>query len=106
VAVTVLVVLARNVEPEGGVEVTVTLLQVSDAVIVHDTTTLESQVKTTMLLGQRIVGGVVSTTVIVCVQTTVRPRQSVYLQTIVITCGQVPFVDTLPTVTGLGTGQH
>ena len=68
VAVTVLVVLARNVEPEGGDEVTVTLLHVSVAVTDQLTNTLLRHVSTTMFDGQVMEGGLVSTTVTVCEQ--------------------------------------
>ena len=62
-AVTRLVVSRLKKLPEGGVEVTVTELQVSVAVTDQLTGTLVLHVMTRMLLGHVIVGGAVSTTV-------------------------------------------
>ena len=76
-AETELVEFTGNEVPEGGIEVTVTLLQESVAVIVQVTMVFEAQVYTTMLLGQIIVGGLVSTTITVCEQVLLLPHRSV-----------------------------
>lgn len=89
VATTVLVEFDRNTEPEGGVEVTVTLLHVSVAVIDHVTMVLVLQVETTMLLEQKMVGGVVSTTVTVCEQGLLLVQQSVARHVRVMIWGQL-----------------
>jgi len=61
---TVFVVPRANVAPEGGDEVTrMFVVQLSVAVTVQVTVAFVPQVWTTMLLGQTIVGGMVSTTV-------------------------------------------
>jgi hypothetical protein len=86
VAVTVFVVFGRNAVPEGGTEVTVTLLHVSVAKMDQNTMALVLQVKTTMLVGQVIVGGVVSTTVTVCEQVELLLQQSVACQVRVMIC--------------------
>ena len=66
---TVFVVPRTKVEPDGGVEVTVTLvLQSSVAITDQVTTTLVRHVSTIMLVGQTSLGGKVSTTRTVCVQ--------------------------------------
>src|SRR5215831_8910660 len=54
---------------------------------------------TVLLVVQVITGGVVSTTVTVCVQVLVLPQQSLATQLRVMTCGQMPFVIVLRTDT-------
>src|SRR5436190_5340699 len=81
VAMTVLVVFGRNNEPDGGEEVTVTLLHASVAMIDHVTmVAFESHVSTTMLLGHVIVGGTVSRLVTTCEQVIVLLQQSIICQ--------------------------
>src|SRR5215831_8185256 len=77
-AMTVLVVFGRNNEPDGGDDVTVTLLQASVAMIDHVImVAFVSHVSTTILLGQMIDGGVVSTIVTLCEQLAVLLQQSI-----------------------------
>jgi len=66
---TLVVVPRANTLPDGGVDVTVMLvLQLSDASTVQVTIALVLHVSMTMLVGQVIVGGMVSTTCTRCVQ--------------------------------------
>jgi hypothetical protein len=89
---TVLVVLAWNAVPDGGDEVTVTLLQVSVAVTDQVTMMLLVQVVTTMFVGQTMLGGLVSTTVTVWLQMETLLQTSIACHVRVINCGQLPFV--------------
>jgi len=96
---TTLVVFGRNELPDGGVEVTETRPQVSEAVAAQVTTTaLVPQVLTTMLLGQTSVGGVVSCTRTSCVQMLLFVQQSSANQVRRMTCGHVPLVTVPNTV--------
>jgi hypothetical protein len=74
---TVLVVFAWNAVPDGGVDVTVTLLQASVATTLHVTMMLLVQVNAVMFDGQTMDGGVVSTTVTVWEQLVLLVQQSV-----------------------------
>src|SRR2546425_91702 len=74
--VTVLVVLGRKAVPDGGEEETPARAQLSEALTVQATIALVPQVVTTMLLGQAMVGGVVSTMVTVRLQTLEPPQHS------------------------------
>ena len=80
-SVTVLVVFGRKNVPDGGDDVTVTLVQASVAFEGQKTCTLLLQVVTVMLDGHTMVGGFVSTTETNCVQRSDRlVQQSVACQ--------------------------
>jgi len=106
VTCTVFVVPSAKELPEGGVETTVTGLQESPAVTDQVTISLVLHVTITMLLGQVIVGGMVSTTVTVCVQSVVLVQQSVACQVRLMICGQTPEVELLMTVIVTLVPQH
>jgi hypothetical protein len=92
----VLVEFAGNDEPDGGAEVIVTLLHTSVAVTVQKTgTALVPQVFTTILLGQMIVGGVVSTTVTICLQLAALLQQSTAVQVRTTISGQAGLLVTV-----------
>ena len=91
VTVTVFVVLGRNVDGDGGLDVRVTLLHASVAMIVQLTTTLVQEYNT-MLVETVREGGVLSTTVTVWVQVLLLVQQSVATQVRVMTVGHEPLV--------------
>jgi hypothetical protein len=103
VATTMFVVSIGKAVPEGGEEVTVTLLQTSEAIIDQVTMTFVSQVNMTMLLGQVICGGVVSCTVMVCEHSVLKlVQQSLAFQVRVTTRGQAAWLVTVLTVSMVG----